>query len=222
MFRSSTPRVASRFADRREAGRRLAAALTEYGGRDDAIVFALPRGGLPVGYEIATALRVPLAAFEVRKLGVPGRAELAMGAIASGGVYVLNEATIAQLNVAREEIAAVIERERLELERCERLYRGGEPRPRATRKTVILVDDGLATGSSMHAAIVALRAEKPARIVVAVPIAPRETIRELRCEAEHIVCLDSPVPFISVGVWYADFTQTTDAEVQSLLRSATG
>jgi putative phosphoribosyl transferase len=220
MFRSPAARAASRFTDRREAGRELARALNGHAGHEGAVIFALPRGGVPVGYEIAAALAVPLDIFQVRKLGVPGREELAMGAIASGGIYVLNEETIEQFGIARDQIAAAIDRELCELERREPLYRDDRPRMRVTNKTVILVDDGLATGSSMHAAIAALRGEMPARIIVAVPVAPRETVRELRCEADEVLCLDSPEPFIAVGAWYADFTQTTDAEVQSLLQSA--
>jgi putative phosphoribosyl transferase len=220
MFRASVPRVTSRFADRREAGRRLARALAAFAGREPVIALALPRGGVPVAHEVAAALGVPLDVFEVRKLGVPGHEELAMGAIASGGVYVLNEGTIDQLGIPRDRIAAVVARERLELERRELVYRDGRPRSSVRDKIVILVDDGLATGSSMHAAIAALRRERPARIIVAVPVAPRETVRELRCEADEVVALESPEPFIAVGVWYADFSQTTDAQVQTLLRGS--
>jgi predicted phosphoribosyltransferase len=184
------------------------------------MVLALPRGGVPVAYEVASALRAPLDVFLVRKLGMPGHEEFAIGAIASGGVRVLNEETLLDYGVSREQVDAILDAEQRELERRERRYRGERPFPDVAGRTVILIDDGLATGSSMRAAVAALRQEGPARIVVAVPTAPRETCTELRQIVDHVVCLITPEPFYAVGLWYEDFAQTTDDEVRELLESA--
>jgi predicted phosphoribosyltransferase len=211
-----------RFENRRDAGHRLAAELRAYADRPGVIVLALPRGGVPVGYEVATALRAPLDVFVVRKLGVPWHEELAMGAIASGGVRVLDEDLIRVARVSAEDVESDTRAERAELERRERQYRGDRPFPDLTGRTVILVDDGLATGSTMRAAVAALRKEGPARIVVAVPVAARETCAAFRDIADEIICAETPEPFVAVGVWYDDFSQTTDAEVHTLLDRADG
>jgi putative phosphoribosyl transferase len=208
------------FADRREAGMVLAKKLAAYAGRDDVVVLALPRGGVPVAYEVAEALNVPIDVFLVRKLGVPGHEELAMGAIASGGTRVLNERTIEYLRIPEEIIEAVAEREQRELERREREYRGSKPPVNVAGKTVIVIDDGLATGASMRAAAVALRRMEPAKIVVAVPVAADETCHTFRSEVDTIVCAITPEPFYGVGMWYRDFSQTTDDEVRDLLNKS--
>ncbi|TMM15828.1 MAG: phosphoribosyltransferase [Actinobacteria bacterium] len=208
------------FQDRFDAGTTLAAQLAQYAGRDDVVVLALPRGGVPVGFEVAKALQAPLDAFLVRKLGVPGHEELAMGAIASGGVQVLNEDVVAALDVPPERIVAVAAAEEQELERRLRAYRSGMPPPDVKGKIAILVDDGLATGSSMRAAVKALRRLGPERIVVAVPTAAAETCERLAREADEVVCASTPRPFHAVGLSYRDFSQTTDAEVTDLLRRA--
>jgi putative phosphoribosyl transferase len=205
------------FRDRMEAGRRLAAKLGAYANRQDVIVLALPRGGVPVAYEVAKALRAPLDVFVVRKLGLPWHEELAMGALASGGVRLLNEELIELYDVDRHEVDEVMRREQTELERREKQYRGGRPFPDLENKTVILVDDGLATGSTMRVAVEALRKEQPARVVVAVPVAAPETCDAFRDVADDIVCAVTPEPFYAVGLWYDDFTQTTDEEVHDLL-----
>ncbi len=210
----------TRFRDRAEAGQRLARELTEYADRDDVLVLGLPRGGVPVAFEVAQALDAPLDIFLVRKLGVPGHRELAMGAIASGGVRVMNQDVLQQLLVSEEAIDAVAAREREELERREQAYRGDRPRPDVTGKTVLLVDDGLATGASMRAALAALRERDPARIVVAVPTAPPRTCREFEDLADDVVCATTPEPFYGVGGSYVDFSQTTDEEVRELLDQA--
>ena len=210
------------FRDRRDAGRFLAGLLEEYRGRPDVIVLGLPRGGVPVAYEVATALGAPLDVFLVRKLGTPGREELAMGAIASGGVMVINDDVVRGLAIAPEAIQHAAEREGRELVRREQAYREGRPFPAVAGKVVIVVDDGLATGSSMRAAIEALRSLRPARIVVAVPAAPQSTCRELTALADEVVCATTPSPFFAVGSSYWDFTQTTDEEVRDLLRAASG
>jgi erythromycin esterase-like protein/predicted phosphoribosyltransferase len=210
------------FRDRRDAGRFLAGLLEEYRGRPDVIVLGLPRGGVPVAYEVATALGAPLDVFLVRKLGTPGREELAMGAIASGGVMVINDDVVRGLAIAPEAIQHAAEREGRELVRREQAYREGRPFPAVAGKVVIVVDDGLATGSSMRAAIEALRSLRPARIVVAVPAAPESTCRELAALADEVVCATTPSPFFAVGNSYWDFTQTTDEEVRDLLRAASG
>jgi putative phosphoribosyl transferase len=209
------------FRDRRAAGRLLASKLLRYAERPDVIVLALPRGGVPVGYEVARALDVPLDVFVVRKLGVPGHEELAMGAVASGGVRVLNEQIVRAVVIPDHVIDAVAAREQEELVRRERVYRGDRPPLDVRGRTVILVDDGLATGATMHAAIEALRQQQPARIVVAVPTASPETCEALRAKADDVVCAATPDPFYAVGLWYADFSQTSDDEVRELLaRSA--
>jgi predicted phosphoribosyltransferase len=208
------------FRDRTDAGRVLAGLLGHYRGRDDVVVLALPRGGVPVGYEVASALEAPLDVFVIRKLGVPGHEELAMGAIASGGVVVLNDDVVRGVNLPREVIEQVARDEASELERRQCAYQEDRVAPDLTDKVVILVDDGLATGSSMRAAIVALRLLRPARVVVAVPTAPESTCQELAAEVDEMVCATMPSPFAAVGRQYSDFTQTTDDEVRKLLRAA--
>jgi predicted phosphoribosyltransferase len=208
------------FRDRREAGRLLAEPLADYAGRPDVLVLALPRGGVPVAYEVARALDALLDVFLVRKLGVPGREELALGAIATGGVRLLNEDVVRGLRVPPEIIDRVEAAERTELERREREYRGDRPPPDVRGRTVILIDDGLATGASMRAAVAALRQGRPARIVVAVPIAAPSTCEEFRDEVDEVICARTPEPFFAVGLWYEDFAQTTDDEVRDLLRRA--
>ena len=208
------------FRDRRDAGRFLAGLLDQYRDRPDVVVLGLARGGVPVGYEVAAALGAPLDVFLVRKLGVPGREELAMGAIASGGVIVINDDVVRGLGIAPETIQQVAEDEGRELARREQAYREGQPPPDVAGKVVILADDGLATGASMRAAVQALRQQRPARIVVAVPAAPESTCRELTAMADEVVCATTPSPFFAVGASYWDFTQVTDEEVRDLLRAA--
>ena len=208
------------FRDRYEAGRQLAAKLSTYAGRADVVVLALPRGGVPVAFEVARVLDAPLDVFLVRKLGVPGHEELALGAIASGGVRVLNAAVIRELDITPDTIEAVTTREKEELARRERAYRDDRPPPEVAGRTMILVDDGLATGATMRAAIAALGAEGVARLVVAVPVAAPETCDALRAEVDEIVCAVTLEPFYAVGLWYEDFTPTTDAEVYNLLARA--
>ena len=205
------------FRDRRDAGRLLAEKLAAYATRPDVLVLALPRGGVPVAYEVAHRLGAPLDVFVVRKLGVPGHEELAMGAVATGGVRVLNDQLVEQLGIPDQMIDAVAARERQELARRERLYRGGRPPPDVRGRTVILVDDGLATGATMYAAIEALRKQNPGRIVVAVPTASPETCEEMKVKADHVICAITPDPFQAVGRWYQDFSQTSDEEVADLL-----
>jgi erythromycin esterase-like protein/predicted phosphoribosyltransferase len=211
-----------RFPNRTDAGRQLADRLLEYANRSDVIVLALPRGGLPVAHEVAARLKAPLDVFLVRKLGVPGHPELAMGAIAAGGVAVLSEGLIKQLGIPRALVDQVAARERLELERRDVAYRGGRRPVMVKDRTVILVDDGLATGSTMQAAILALRQQAPARIVVAAPVGARETCERLGRVADRVVCVSTPEPFDAVGLWYEDFSQTTDDEVKRLLTPTTG
>jgi predicted phosphoribosyltransferase len=206
-----------RFHDRAEAGRILADRLAHLAGRDDTIVLALPRGGVPVAREIADALGAPLDVFVVRKLGVPGHEELAMGAIATGDVRVLNEDVVRMLRVPAATLDAVAAEEARELHRREHEYRGGRPPVDVRGRVAILVDDGLATGATMRAAIAALRLLGPARIVVAVPVAARSTCEEFRALVDEIVCAMTPENFQAVGLWYADFSQTTDDEVRALL-----
>ena len=208
------------FRDRTDAGRALAETLREYANRDDVVVLALPRGGVPIGFEVAKALNAPLDVFVVRKLGLPGQEELAMGAIASGGVRVLNRELIRRLGIPDQLIEQVTQNEQRELERREREYRDGRPPIDVRGKTAILVDDGLATGSSMRVAVLALKEKQPAQIVVAVPVAPRETCAELESVADKVICAVTPQPFWGVGQWYADFSQTSDEEVRDLLRRA--
>jgi predicted phosphoribosyltransferase len=208
------------FRDRREAGRVLASTLTGYANRPDVIVLALPRGGVPVAYEVARALQAPLDVFLVRKLGLPGREELAMGAIASGGIRVLNHEVVEALGVPEEIIDEVAVAEEEELRRRERLYRDDRPPLNVAGKTVILVDDGLATGSTMRAAVQALREQSPARVIVAVPVGAPETCAKLQQEADRVVCAYTPDMFYAVGLWYEHFDQTTDEEVRELLEVA--
>jgi putative phosphoribosyl transferase len=206
------------FRDRADAGRRLAGMLRDLAHRDDLLVLGLPRGGVPVAHEVARALGAPLDVFVVRKLGLPGHDELAMGAIASGGVRLVNEDVVSAFGVTIDEIARVTAREERELERRERLYRGEDRAPPLVAgRTVLLVDDGLATGASMRAAVEAVRAQHPRAIVVAVPVAPAETCDALRAAADDVVCAMTPEPFDAVGLWYDDFRQTTDEEVHALL-----
>lgn len=207
------------FENRADAGRQLAAKLATYAG-GDTCVLALPRGGVPVAYEVARALGVPLDVFVVRKIGAPGREELAIGAIASGGVRVLNEETIAALAVDPKTIEEITERESRELRRREEAYRGNLPAPDVANRTVILIDDGLATGASMYAAVLALRQRGPKEIVVAVPVAPPDTCAVLEQYVDALIVLAMPEPFRGVGAWYADFSQTSDDDVRALLREA--
>lgn len=208
------------FKDRTEAGKYLAVQLANYADRDDVVVLALPRGGVPVAYEVARSLGAPLDIFLVRKLGVPGHEELAMGAIATGGVRVLNNDVVDYLQIPEEAIDAVADQEIEELTRRERAYRGDRPEPDVRGKTVILVDDGLATGSTMRAAAAALRQQNPAKIVVAVPVSAPQTCNEYRMGVDEIICAATPEPFYGVGQWYLDFSQTTDEEVRELLERA--
>ena len=209
------------FADRFEAGLLLASKLGEFRNRDDVVVLALPRGGVPVGYEVANELDAPLDVFVVRKLGVPGQEELAMGALASGGILLVNRDVVEALGISQQTIDAAASREQHELERREREYRDGRSPIEVQRRTVILVDDGLATGSSMRVAATALRTKAPAQIVVAVPVASPSTCREFEGEVERVICAVTPEPFWAVGQWYRNFSQTTDEEVRELLgRSA--
>jgi putative phosphoribosyl transferase len=206
------------YKDRSDAGRALAAHLREYADRADVLVLGLPRGGVPVAYEVARSLHIPLDIFLVRKLGVPGQEELAMGALASGGICVMNDDVTGQLEISQAVIDRVAVREQQELERRERLYRGNRPPPAIQGRTVILIDDGLATGSTMRAAAAALRHMQPVKIVVAVPVAAAETCEALRGEVDEVVCVETPEPFLAVGAWYSDFSQTSDEEVRELLQ----
>lgn len=208
------------FHDRADAGRALARRLSRYANRPDVLVLALPRGGVPVAYEVARALHAPLDVFLVRKLGVPGQEELAMGAIATGGVRVLNDDVVRLLQIPDEVIDSVAARQWRELERREQSYRDDRPLPAMRGRTVILIDDGLATGSTMRAAVAALRKQGPACIVVAVPVASASTCDDFRAEVDDVVCAQTPEPFYAVGSWYEDFTQTGDAEVHALLDEA--
>ncbi len=217
------------FQDRTAAGQFLARQLADYANRPDVLVLALPRGGVPVAFEVAKALNATLDVLVVRKLGVPNDKELAMGALAklpktglaSDGVRVLNQDIVHQLNISDETIASIVVQEQQELERREQLYRDNRPFPDLWARTVILVDDGLATGATMRAAVMAVRQQQPACIVVAVPVAALETYRELKSKVENIICATTPNPFYSVGRWYEIFPQTTDDEVRSLLTKAT-
>jgi predicted phosphoribosyltransferase len=206
------------FADRRQAGRVLAECLESYRGQADLMVLGLPRGGVAVGFEVAHALQAPLDVFVVRKLGLPGHEEYAMGAIASGGVRVMNP--VPGLTVSPEAIAQVVAREQEELTRRELLYRGGSTAVSLRGRTVIVVDDGLATGSTMRAAVLAIRQQHPARLVAAVPVGAAETCAMLRRDADAVVCAAMPSPFRAVGLWYRDFPQATDEEVRQLLAEA--
>lgn len=208
------------FRDRRDGGRRLAERLSEYKDRSDVVVLGLARGGLPVALEVAKALNAPLDVFVVRKLGVPGHRELAMGAIASGGVRVMNDSIVRSLSISSAEVNSIADQEQRELERREREYRGDKERLDVAGRTVILVDDGLATGASMRAAVSALRKQHPDKIVVAVPTGARITCQEFETQVDELLCLTTPDPFFAVGAWYEDFSQTTDEEVRRLLEMA--
>jgi len=208
------------FSDRAEAGRLLAAELASRELPENVMVLALPRGGVPVGWEVAKALRAPLDVVVVRKLGVPWQPELAMGAIAGGSVQVLNKDLIADLRVSRQEIDDAVTRERAEVERRERLYRGGRPAPKPRGRVVLLVDDGLATGSSMLVAARYVRAFKPAVVMIAVPVGSVEACERIRQEVDEVVCLVTPEPFMAVGEWFTDFRQVSDAEVQRFIEDS--
>jgi predicted phosphoribosyltransferase len=210
------------FRDRTDAGRLLAAKLRGYANRPDVLVLALPRGGVPVAFEVARALHAPLDLFLVRKLGVPGYEELAMGAIATGGARVLNDSVVEELRIPERVIDAVAAREQVELARREQLYRDDRPPPDVRGRIVILVDDGLATGATMRVAAAVLRQQQPARIVVAVPVAAPAVCRDLEAEVDEVVCAATPEPFYAVGYWYQDFSPTTDEEVRELLRRCVG
>jgi putative phosphoribosyl transferase len=209
-----------RFQNRTEAGRRLAAALVRYAGRNDVLVLGLPRGGVPVAFEIANALDAPLDVFIVRKLGLPGHEEFGIGAIASGGMRIVDESVLRAYGVDADTLDQITARELRELGRREQLYRDGRPFPTIENRIVILVDDGLATGSTMRAAVAALREKRPREIVVAVPVGARETCAAMAALADEIVCLETPDPFYAVGLWYMNFEQTEDDEVHDLLERA--
>ncbi len=208
------------FRDRAEAGRELAAPLASYANRSDVLVLALPRGGVPVAFEVAMALNAPLDVFLAGKLGVPHFEELAFGAIASGGILVLNQDILREADIDNSEFEKVVALARKELERRVRIFRGQRPAPQVEGRTVIVIDDGLATGATMCAAVRALRQQSPARLIVAIPVAPLETCQELDAEVDQLVCLMTPADFRAIGVWYEDFQQTTDAEVRELLAQA--
>jgi predicted phosphoribosyltransferase len=210
------------FQDRRDAGRQLAARLKNFANRSDLLVLALPRGGVPVAFEVARALGAPLDVFVVRKLGVPGHEELAMGALASGDVRVLDQKLIELLGLSDTEVSKVTDKARAELQRREALYRGSRAIPEVRGKTVMLIDDGLATGATMKAAIAALRQKEPEAIVVAVPVAAFETCERLRDMADEVICAFLPDPFVAVGRWFRDFSQTSDEEVRLLLDAQQG
>lgn len=205
------------FRDRNQAGKLLANQLSHYSGQEDVLVLALPRGGVPVAIEVARALGVSMDIFIVRKLGVPGREELAMGAIASGDVRVVNDRVAASLRVDERTIAQVLVREEQELKRREHTYRGDRPAPNIEGRTVILIDDGLATGSTMRAAIIGVRAHHPAKLVVGVPVAASEICTEIGTEVDEVVCLRQPTTLLGIGGWYEDFSQLSDEEVKALL-----
>ena len=209
------------FVDRRDAGRVLALHLAKYANRDDVIVLALPRGGVPVAYEVASALGAPMDVFLVRKLGTPGHRELAMGAIASGGVRVLNDDVVRWYGIPDAAIERVAREEEQELQRRERAYRDGLPAPDLANRTVILIDDGLATGSTMRAAAQAMRLHHPSRVVIAVPVGAPQTCTELAAVADEVICARMPEPFSAVGQWYLNFNQTDDEEVRDLLQKST-
>jgi putative phosphoribosyl transferase len=205
------------FLNRTVAGQQLAESLLLYADHPDVLVLGLPRGGLPVAHEVARVLHAPLDICLVRKLGVPGQPEVAMGAIASGGVRVLNDDVVTGLQISQQDIEKVAVRELKELQRRDRAYRGDRPQPDIANRTVILVDDGMATGSSMRSAIAALKPQHPAALIVAIPVAAQEACNKLKTEVEKVVCLTIPEPFQAIGLWYKDFPQTTDEEVRELL-----
>lgn len=208
------------FSDRSEAGRLLGEALEAYIGRTDTLVLALPRGGVPVAFEVAEAIGAPLDLMLVRKLGAPGQEELAMGAIATGGIRVLNPEIVRGLHISDQTIDAVANREEQELRRRDKAYRGDRPPPELRDRCIVLVDDGLATGATMRAAVAALRQNGSSRIVVAVPVAPTDTVTTLRKETDEVVCLAMPEPYYAIGLWYRNFAQVTDQEVRDLLTRA--
>jgi putative phosphoribosyl transferase len=208
------------FTDRFDAGEKLAARLQGYARREAVVVLGLPRGGVPVAFKVSESLKVPLDIFIVRKLGVPGEEELAMGAIASGGIVTVNEDVLLLYGITREALEDAVRRETRVIVERERLLRGDRPPLEVSGRTVILVDDGLATGSTMRAAVRAVRRRGPAGIAVAVPVAPPETCEEMRAEADDVICLETPADFTSVGTWYRDFGQTSDREVKELLEKA--
>lgn len=208
------------FLNRATAGRMLATRLQRYAGEGDVLVLALPRGGVPVGFEVAAALKAELDVLIVRKLGVPGHEEFAMGAIASGGAQYLNEDVVRRMGIGPQAVEAVLQAERAELARREKLYRGARPPLKIEGRTVILVDDGMATGASIQAAVTALRSQQPKRIVVAVPVAPADAAQRLADVADEFVCVQTPANFYAVGQFYGDFGQTSDAEVRELLQQA--
>jgi putative phosphoribosyl transferase len=214
-----TESMSMRFLNRQDAGRQLGANLAVFVKDGSVLVLGLPRGGVPVAYEVARALDAPLDVFVVRKLGVPGHRELAMGAIARGGLRVLNKDVIEAFGISPVGVESVADRELLEIERQERTFRGNAPFPELSGRTIIVVDDGLATGSTMRAAVGALRRSDPARIIVAIPVAAAETVRRLHREADGVVCLSTPLDFHAVSMWYNDFSQTSDEEVRSLLEA---
>ncbi|EKU96448.1 putative phosphoribosyltransferase [Leptolyngbya sp. PCC 7375] len=207
----------TRFRDRTHAGKKLATQLTAYANRSDVLVLGLPRGGVPVAYEVAKALNIPLDICLVRKLGVPGDKELAMGAIASGGVRVLNYDIISQLAISDKTLEHIAARELRELQRRDRVYRGDRPQPEICDRTILLIDDGLATGATMQAAIKVLQQQHPKGIIVAVPVAPLSRCQALEADVDRIVCLATPEPFYAIGLWYKNFAQTTDEQVRHLL-----
>lgn len=209
------------FNDRTDAGKRLAAKLSEYANREDVLILALPRGGVPVAFEVAKELNVKMDVFIVRKLGVPGNEELAMGAIASDNIRVLNEDVVRSFGIHQKVIDEVATKERKELERREHMYRGNRPAPKISGSTVILIDDGLATGATMRAAVAAVKTKNPAKVIVAVPVAAPDTCSFFGNEVDEVICVATPEPFYGVGAWYEDFSQTTDKEVIELLDRAT-
>ena len=208
------------FRDRSEAGQKLARKLKAYANRKDVLVLGLPRGGVPVAFEVAKALNAPLDVLLVRKLGVPGKEELAMGAIASGGVRIVNQDVVESRQISSEAIARTAAVEQIELERRESVYRGDRPPLDLSDRTVILVDDGLATGATMRAAAIAIRKKQPKQIIAAVPISALEVCNEFQVEVDELICGKTPKPFVAVGIWYQNFSQTTDAQVQNLLQIA--
>jgi putative phosphoribosyl transferase len=210
----------TRFKDRTEGGQALAEKLAHYSERSDVVVLALPRGGVPVGYEVATRVKAPLEVFLVRKLGVPGHEEFAMGAIASGGLWFVNEEVVRQLGISRRQIQQIVDREEQEMERRMEVYGPEFSKAEVRGQVVILVDDGLATGSTMRAAVAALKQKHPQRIVVGVPVASAQTCEELHGEVDEIICVNTPEDFYAVGQWYEDFSQTSDDEVRELLNRA--